>query len=117
MATPIRILYPGAVYHVMARGSHGQEIFQDDRDWQRFRETVGETCEDRFPDSRLRIDGQPLLAPGHGGAALLRVGDMNTMNPDRDRSGCDNRRHADGGMHAPPEMSVAGRANLEGFCS
>ncbi len=30
MARPIRIQYPGAVYHVMARGNRGQEIFQDD---------------------------------------------------------------------------------------
>jgi REP element-mobilizing transposase RayT len=44
MARPIRIQYPGAVYHVMARGGHGQEIFQDDRDRQRFRETLGEAC-------------------------------------------------------------------------
>jgi REP element-mobilizing transposase RayT len=45
MARPIRIQYPGAVYHVMARGSHGQEIFQDDQDRQRFLETLGEACE------------------------------------------------------------------------
>ena len=45
MAKPIRIQCPAAVYHVMARGSHGQEILRDDRDRQRFRETLGETCE------------------------------------------------------------------------
>ena len=45
MARPIRIQYPGAVYHVMARGNHGQEIFQDDRDRQCFVETLGEACE------------------------------------------------------------------------
>ena len=28
----------------MARGSHGQEVFQDDRDWQRLLETLGEAC-------------------------------------------------------------------------
>src|ERR1035438_2880533 len=39
MARPIRIQYPGATYHVMARGTHGQEIFQDDQDRQRFLET------------------------------------------------------------------------------
>jgi len=32
------------VYHVMARGSHGQELFQNDRDRQRFLETLGEAC-------------------------------------------------------------------------
>jgi REP element-mobilizing transposase RayT len=45
MARPIRIQYPGATYHVMARGTHGQEIFQDDQDRQRFLETLGEACE------------------------------------------------------------------------
>ncbi len=45
MARPLRIQYPGAVYHVMARGNHGQEIFQDGRDRQCFLETLGEACE------------------------------------------------------------------------
>ena len=45
MARPLRIQYPGAVYHVMARGNHGQQIFQDDRDRQCFVETLGEACE------------------------------------------------------------------------
>jgi REP element-mobilizing transposase RayT len=36
--------YPGAVYHVLARGSHGQEILQDDQDRQRFLEKLGEAC-------------------------------------------------------------------------
>jgi len=44
MARPIRIQYPGATYHVMARGTHGQAIFQDDEDRQRFLETLGEAC-------------------------------------------------------------------------
>jgi len=44
IARPIRIEDPGAVYHVMARGSHGQELFQNDRDRQRFLETLGEAC-------------------------------------------------------------------------
>jgi REP element-mobilizing transposase RayT len=36
--------YPGAVYRVLARGSHGQEILQDDQDRQRFLEKLGEAC-------------------------------------------------------------------------
>jgi REP element-mobilizing transposase RayT len=32
MPRPARIHYPGAVYHVMARGVEGREIFIDDRD-------------------------------------------------------------------------------------
>jgi REP element-mobilizing transposase RayT len=45
MSRPLRIQYLGAVYHVMARGNHGQEIFQDDQDRQCFLETLGEACE------------------------------------------------------------------------
>ena len=42
MARPNRIQYPGAVYHVMARGSHGQAVFGDNADRQRFLETLGD---------------------------------------------------------------------------
>ncbi|MGA2556304.1 MAG: transposase [Verrucomicrobiota bacterium] len=42
MARPIRIEYPGAVYHVMARGNQGRPIFADDQDRRRFLETLGE---------------------------------------------------------------------------
>jgi len=45
MARPLRIEYPGAVYHVMARGNQGRSIFKDDRDRERFLEALGESCE------------------------------------------------------------------------
>ena len=45
MARPLRIQYPGAVYHVMARGNQGQPIYQDDLDRKRFLETLGESCQ------------------------------------------------------------------------
>ena len=32
MARPIRIQYPGAVYHVMAPGNQGKRVFDDDGD-------------------------------------------------------------------------------------
>lgn len=35
MARPLRIQFPGAVYHVMARGNGGQALFHEDRDYQR----------------------------------------------------------------------------------
>lgn len=44
MARALRIEYPGAVYHVMARGNHGLDIFQDDRDRRSFLETLAEAC-------------------------------------------------------------------------
>jgi len=55
MARPLRIQYPGAVYHacpaaapgrrrIMARGSHGEPVFADDTDRKQFLETLGEAC-------------------------------------------------------------------------
>jgi len=40
-----RIEFPGAVYHVMSRGDHGEAIFRDDQDRIRLLETLGEACE------------------------------------------------------------------------
>ena len=40
MPRPFRIEYPEAVYHVMARGNHGQRIFKDAQDYKRFLETL-----------------------------------------------------------------------------
>jgi REP element-mobilizing transposase RayT len=44
MARPLRIEYPGATYHVMARGNQGNALFKDDHDRQRFLETLAEAC-------------------------------------------------------------------------
>ena len=32
MARPIRIEYPGAVYHIITRGNNRQAVFRDDQD-------------------------------------------------------------------------------------
>src|SRR5438552_19078513 len=45
MARGIRIEYPGAFYHVMARGNRRERIFRDDDDRRFFCETLGEACE------------------------------------------------------------------------
>ena len=45
MARPLRVQYPGAVYHVMARGNHGRPIFGDDEDRQRWLKTLAEACQ------------------------------------------------------------------------
>jgi hypothetical protein len=42
MARAIRIEYPGAVYHLMARGNQGQAIFTGDQDRQVWRKTLGQ---------------------------------------------------------------------------
>jgi len=45
MARPLRIQFPGAVYHVLARGNHRQPIFKADADRHLFLRTLGEACE------------------------------------------------------------------------
>jgi putative transposase len=44
MARSLRIEYPGAFYHVMARGNRRQAIFHGDDDWRFFLQTLGEAC-------------------------------------------------------------------------
>jgi REP element-mobilizing transposase RayT len=45
MPRSIRIEYPGAFYHVMARGNRRERIFIDDVDRRFFLQTLGEACE------------------------------------------------------------------------
>lgn len=45
MARKIRVEYPGAVYHVMSRGDHKEEIFRDRQDRLLFLKTLGDACE------------------------------------------------------------------------
>ena len=40
-----RLEYPGACYHAMCRGNHGQEIFRTDDGRKLFLSTLGEACE------------------------------------------------------------------------
>jgi putative transposase len=47
MARPLRIEYPGAIYHVTSRGNARQDIFLDDEDRSAFLETLAKTI-DRF---------------------------------------------------------------------
>src|SRR5262245_8346211 len=42
MARPLRIQYPGAVYHVMNRGGSRQRVFLDKQDYEEFLKTIGE---------------------------------------------------------------------------
>jgi putative transposase len=41
----LRIQYPGAIYHVMSRGDHSENIFYDDEDRQLFLGTLRECCQ------------------------------------------------------------------------
>jgi REP element-mobilizing transposase RayT len=44
MARKLRIQYEGAIYHIMNRGDHREDIFLDDADRQLFLDTLGEAC-------------------------------------------------------------------------
>lgn len=44
MPRALRIQYPGATYHVMARGNRRESIFRDDRDSRAFIERLGIAC-------------------------------------------------------------------------
>ena len=58
MARPLRIEFPGAWYHVTARGNERRAIFRSDTDRRRLLELLGE-CGTRFG---LRIHGYVLMA-------------------------------------------------------
>lgn len=47
MARPIRIEYPGAVYHVITRGNNRQRIFKDDRDRRAYLEKLSFYCQEK----------------------------------------------------------------------
>ena len=50
MARPIRIEYPGAVYHVICRGNNRQAIFRDDQDRKRYLEKLSGYCQEKSVD-------------------------------------------------------------------
>ena len=54
MARKARVVYAGAVDHVLDRGDRREPIFQDDADRRRFLETLGEVC--RRTDWRVQAE-------------------------------------------------------------
>jgi len=47
MARPVRIEYPGAVYHIITRGNNRQSIFRDDHDRKKYLERLAYYCEEK----------------------------------------------------------------------
>lgn len=45
MARPLRIEYPGALYHVISRGNAHQDIFKDDKDRNKFLDWIADAVE------------------------------------------------------------------------
>jgi REP element-mobilizing transposase RayT len=44
MPRPLRIEYPGAIYHVMNRGDRREAIYRDEKERATFLRTLGEAC-------------------------------------------------------------------------
>jgi putative transposase len=44
MARPLRIEFPGAVYHVTSRGNRREDIYTDDADRRHWLNIFGEVC-------------------------------------------------------------------------
>jgi putative transposase len=44
MARQPRIEYPGAYYHILARGNRREAIYHSEEDQKHFLETMGEAC-------------------------------------------------------------------------
>ena len=60
MARPLRIEFPGALYHVTSRGNARQRVFRDDEDREMFLATLARVgAALRVALSRLLPDGQP----------------------------------------------------------
>ena len=57
MARPLRIQYPGAIYHVMNRGDQREDIFRDDQDRDQFLGTLTEACCKTMFTQRMKQSG------------------------------------------------------------
>jgi hypothetical protein len=64
MVRPLRIEYPGAIYHIPSQGNARERIFLEDADRRIFLDVFGAVVEKiQLAVSRLLPDGQPLLRP------------------------------------------------------
>lgn len=50
MARPLRVEYPGAVYHVITRGNNREKVFKDDQDRKAYLQRLAFYCEDKGVD-------------------------------------------------------------------
>ena len=67
MARPLRFEYPGAVYHVMARGDGGKAVFEEDRDRRDFHRSARDHLR------RARVEDSLVGADGEQEAVLKRL--------------------------------------------
>ncbi|MBB5204717.1 hypothetical protein HNQ51_002031 [Inhella inkyongensis] len=66
MSRPLRIEFPGAIYHLTSRGDRREPIFEDDGDRELLLDIVGQTLE--------RFDAQMLAYQGLQGQGLQGLG-------------------------------------------
>ena len=57
MSRPLRIQFPGAIYHVMNRGIARQKIFTETGDYEEFLKTIAEAHELRGMEVAEQWDG------------------------------------------------------------
>ena len=50
MARPLRVEYPGAVYHIITRGNNREKVFKDDQDRKTYLQKLAFYCEDKGVD-------------------------------------------------------------------
>jgi AraC-like DNA-binding protein len=62
MSRPLRIEYPGAFYHITARGNARQRIFLNDADRKLFLGVLAERKDEEEIPKRQRYHGRPSLA-------------------------------------------------------
>jgi putative transposase len=55
MARPVRIEYPGAIYHIISRGNNRAAVFRDDHDRKRYLEKLSLYCEEKGLAIRVRL--------------------------------------------------------------
>jgi len=46
MSRPLRVEFPGAIYHLTARGTERREIYRDDEDRRNFLSALESACEE-----------------------------------------------------------------------
>src|SRR4030095_14682689 len=83
MSRPLRIEYPGAVYHVLCRGNNRQKIFRDDLDRRGYLEKLVHYCELK----EVSLLGYCLLS-NH----IHLLVETPQGNPSKDDAGCANER-------------------------
>jgi putative transposase len=91
MARPLRIEYPGALYHVTSRGDRQEAIFDDDQDRRAFLKVLGDVV------SRYRWRCHAYCLMGNHYHLMIETPEANLTKGMRQLNGvftqCSNRRH------------------------